>query len=147
MASPHVRNWFKDVIERLAGAPFQETDGALRDKKNMPELWATVEFDIGSTQRLSVGRTYLEREYGTGTVIFLIKSGKGPDAVLKVAQSFKNSAQAVIQEDITEEDTNITGTIRFENVGPPNSEPYEEGNWLVCSVACVYTYDSIRGAA
>lgn len=146
MASPHVRNWFKDIIERLAGVPFQETDGVLRDKKAMPELWATLEFDLGSTQRLSVGSTYLEREYGTGTILFLMKSGKGPEALLTVGQSFKNSAQALYQEDITEADTNITGTIRLENVGPPNGEPYEDGNWLMCSVACVYTYDSVRGA-
>jgi hypothetical protein len=146
MASHHIRNWFKEKIEQLAGVPYQETDGVLRSQKGLPELWATVEYDLGSTQRLSIGRPYLEREYGTGTVLFLLKAGKGPEDALRVAKSFRDAAMLLYQEDITEDDTGITGTVRFENIGPANSEPYEDGNWLVCSVACVYTYESVRGA-
>lgn len=145
MASPVVRVFFTEQIQRLANVPFQETDGTLVVQKDLPELWATVEFDVGSTQRLSVGRTFLEKEYGTGTVIFLIKAGRGPLEVSKIAQAFRLALLAMYQQDVTEDETGITGTVRIENIGPPNGEPYEDGNWLVCSVACVYTYECVRG--
>jgi hypothetical protein len=146
--SPQVRAWFIEKIGVYAStAPFQETDGGLRTQKGLPEMWTTLESDPGSTQRLTIGVPWLEREYGTATVIFLVKSGKGPSPVLWVAKAFKDALQALYQEEIQETDTRIVGTVRVENVSPPNGEPYEEGNWLVCSVACVYSYDSWRGVA
>jgi hypothetical protein len=146
MASPHVRQWFMDKITQLApAAPFQETDGILVNQKNLPEMWATLEFDVGSNQRLSVGKQYLEREYGTASVLFLMKAGRGPFEVMRIAQQFADRCKEIYQEEVYEELTGIKGTARFENVGPPNSEPYEDGNWLVCSLAIVYSYDSVRG--
>jgi hypothetical protein len=143
--SPTVRTWFKDTIKSLApDAPFQETDGVLLVQKGLPDLWSTMEFDLGANQRLSVGRIYIEREYGTCTVLFLLKAGGGPDAALLVAQAFAEAAKALYQDEV-KEPSGRTATIRLENVGPPNCEPYEDGNWLVVSVACVYSYDAIRG--
>jgi hypothetical protein len=145
MASPAIRQWFIDLVTRLVPeAPFQETDGVLTNQKALPEVWSTFEFDMGANQRLSIGREYIEREYGTCTVLFLIKAGRGPMIALNIAQSFADKAKALYQEDIKEA-SGVKATARLDNVGPPNSEPYEDGNWLVCSVACVYTYDAIRG--
>jgi hypothetical protein len=124
---------------------FQETDGGLATQKGLPDLWATLEFDTPGNQRLSIGRRYIEREYGTASVLFLAKSGKGPEEVLIVAQQFANAAKELYQEEVYETLTGLTGTAHLENVSPPNAEPYEDGNWLVCSVACVYTYDCVRG--
>ena len=146
MASPHIRDWFKAKIAELSpGMFYQDTDGGLATQKGLPDTWATLEFDPGGTQRLTVGKRYIEREFGTASVLFLTKSGQGPDAVLIIAQQFANAAKDMYQEEVYEALTGITGTARLENVSPPNSEPYEDGNWLVCSVACVYSYDSVRG--
>jgi hypothetical protein len=134
-----------DLVPRLVPeAPFQETDGILVNQKGLPEIWSTLEFDTGSNQKLSIGRSYLEREYGTCTVLFLIKAGRGPQVALEIGQAFADKAKALYQEDIKEA-SGVKATARLENVGPPNGEPYEDGNWLVCSVACVYSYDAIRG--
>ena len=145
MASPNVRQWFIDLIGRLMpDAPFQETDGVLTQSKNLPEVWSTLEFDIDSNQRLSVGREHIEREYGTCTVLVLIKAGRGPMVGLRILEMFAQKAKELYQEDLREAG-GLRATARLENVGPPNSEPYEDGNWLVCSVAIVYSYDAIRG--
>ena len=93
MASPNVRQWFIDLINRLVPeAPFQETDGIMVETKGLPEVWSTCEFDIGSNQRLTIGRGYIEREYGTCTVAFLIKAGRGPMVGLRIAEEFANIA-------------------------------------------------------
>lgn len=145
MPSPTVRRWFVDLAGRFAPeAPFQETDGVLVVQKGLPEVWSTVEFDMGSNQKLTIGKEYIEREYGTCSVIFFIKSGRGPMVALEIAQSFADKAKELYQEDV-KETSGVKATVRLENVGPPNSEPFEDGNWLVCSVACVYSYDAIRG--
>lgn len=146
MASPHVRQWFMDKIRELApAAPFQETEGVLVVQRDLPEMWSTLEFDIGGNQRLTVGRTYIEREFGNATILFLMKSGRGPAELLRVAQQFTDRLKNLYQEEIYEELTGMKGTARFENVSPPNSEPYEDGNWLVVTVTCAFSYDSIRG--
>jgi hypothetical protein len=46
-----------------------------------------------------------------------------------------------------QEQNGINGMMRLDSVGVPNTEDFEDGNWLMCTVACVYTYDSVRGAA
>ena len=145
MASPNVRRWFIDLIGRyMPEAPFQETDGIIVEQKGLPDAWSTFEFDIGSTQKLTVGRGHIEREYGTCTVLIMIKAGRGPMVGLEIAEQFRKKLINLYQEELREFG-GIKASARLENIGPPNSEPYEDGNWLVCSVACVYSYDAIRG--
>ena len=146
MPHPKVDEWFKQKAVEYTDVPYQDTQSAYHNRKDLPEVWCTLEYDPGSTQRLSVGVPALYREYGTATIVFLGKSGKGIAALLRLAQSAADALRDAVNERI-EEDGGIVGTLRLENVGPPSPEPYEDGAWVVCSVACVYTYDSVRGAA
>lgn len=145
MPHPTVHTHFKARVPDVSGVPFQETQGILRTQKGLPEVWCTLEYDDASTQRLTLGQVALWREYGTATVVFLAKAGHGPDELLRIGQAFADAMRADYQNRLTEEN-GVIGTLRIENVGSPNPEPFEDGNWLVCSVACVYTYDSVRGA-
>lgn len=145
MANPVIYKWFKETIPANTPLEFQETQGILVQQKGLPELWVTMEFDTGSRQRLSTGRRALWREFGTCTAVFLAKAGKGPEAVQLAAQAFADAMGEVYQADLIEA-SGITGTLRIENIGTASADPYEDGNWLVCSVPCVYTYDSVRGA-
>lgn len=150
MAHPVVNDWVKTNFPIFAGdVQFIPTEGMLTQQKGLPSMWFTIEYDNSSNQKLSVGKRHLAREYGTATAVFLVKSGSGPDAVLAAAQAFADAAQdhAVAAEGVDlVEASGRTGKLRLENISPPNGEPYEDGNWLVCSVSCVYTYDSVRGA-
>lgn len=146
--NPVVYGWFVQNIPALTPVEFQETQGKLLSQKSLPELWCTVEWENGSRQRLTVGKRAIWREYGTATAVFVGKAGYGPAAVLAAAQQFADAVdvhEVIAGIELTEAN-DITGTMRIENVGTPNPEPYEDGNWLVCSVSCVYTYDSVRGA-
>jgi len=145
MPHPSVHTHFKVVVPDRSGVPYQDTQGALRTQKGLPEVWCTLEYDNASVQRLTVGMPALYREYGTATAVFLAKAGHGPDELLRLGQAFADLMLANYQTTITEEN-GIVGTLRIENVSSPNPEPFEDGNWLVCSVACTYTYDSVRGA-
>jgi hypothetical protein len=145
MANPVIYNWFKEQIPAKTEVPFQETQGMLVTQTGLPEMWCTMEFDAGGRQRLTVGGRYISREYGTCTAVFLCKAGRGPDAVQRVAQLFADAMDGEHGASLVEA-SGVEGTLRIDNVSPPNGEPYEDGNWLVCSVSCVYTYDSVRGA-
>jgi hypothetical protein len=145
MPNPVVREWFVDQVPKKTEVEFQETQGVLTNQKNLPEMWCTLEWDNGSRQRLTIGRRALWRENGACTVLFLAKSGKGPEALLEVAQAFADEMDPELGTELAEK-SGIEGTLRIENVTPPNGEPYEDGNWLVASVTCIYTYDSVRGA-
>lgn len=146
MPNPVVHEWFKtNIAAKVAPLLFQQTQGVLTTQKNLPDKWCTLEYDAGSRQRLTVGRRCIWRESGTATVLFLGKSGMGPEALLTAGQAFADAMEGEISVDLVE--GSGTGTLHIENVSPPNGEPYEDGNWLVLSVSCIYTYDSVRGAA
>ena len=146
--NPVVYKWFVATVPALTPVEFQETQGILLAQKGLPDLWSTIEWDNGSRQRLTVGLRAIWREYGTATAIFLGKSGRGPTAVLEAAQAFADAMEVhdVVKGIKLVEPGDTTGKLRIENIGTPTPEPYEDDNWLVCSVSCVYTYDSVRGA-
>lgn len=136
-----------DAVEKMVGVmapdvPFQQSVSTGINKKNLPDVWATVEFAESSNQRLSIGNPALWREYGQFVVLFLGRSGYGERGLLAVAQAFERLALDYKCE-LTDE-SNVKGNFRIENASPPNTEPFENGNWLACSVSCVYTYDRVR---
>ncbi len=146
MSSPAVRKWFEEQIKFIvAEAPFMDTIGTLTTKKSLPDLWSTLEFGIPGSQRLTVGSPAIYREYGTVGMLLMVRSGAGASEVTRYLQKMHDlmlEKRAVL----TEEGAALQGTLRIDNVSPPTTEPYEDGNWLIGSVACVYTYDSVRGA-
>lgn len=145
MSAPVVREFAEKLIKQvMPEAPFQPTIGVLVTKKDLPELWSTLEFGTAVDQRLTIGRRYLNRETNNFDVILLGKAGFGPDPLIALLGKFRDVATDL---SLRLTDTNgRSGTFRLDSVGPPNSEPFEDGNWLLASVVCVYTYDSVRGA-
>lgn len=146
MSSLVVRNFFRELIEQiLPEAPFQPTVAVLHEKKNLPLLWSTAEFGTATNNRLTVGRPYLNQEVNNVDIVCVIESGKGPDAVIEVLGKVTKYFENFEEKRIYGSDGH-TGTLRLDNVGPPNTDPYEDGNWLLGSVVCVYTFTDIRGS-
>ena len=146
MSSLVVKQWSERLVKAMVpSAPYQPTIGVLLEQKNLPEIWSTLEHADASNQRLTVGTSALWREFGNFTVILAGKAGFGPEPLEKLGQAFSDHAMPW-QERLRDPISGRWGTLRIDNVSPPNSEPYEDGNWLMCSVVCVYTYDSVRGA-
>lgn len=148
---PVVYEWFKTNLPTFLGegVPFFETQGQMLQQTNLPPMWATLELDTSAATWLSIGRPALHRESGTATAVFVAKSGKGVQPSLDAAQRFVDTLQddkANYQTELTEP-SGRKGTLRIEGVGSPEPAPFEDGNWLLCSVVCVYSYDSVRGAA
>lgn len=146
MSSSAIRNWSADLVRQvLPEAPFQKTISTLEQQKNLPEIWSTIEYTDAGSQRLTIGKRAIWREFGSFSVIILCKSGYGEEQITLLGEKFFNFATDV-QQNIVEATTGITGRLRIENVSPPNADPYEDGNWASCSVVCVYAYDSVRGS-
>jgi len=145
---PVVYDWFKANMQTMAGAevPFYETQGIAPSNKNLPDLWMTMESDTSGMQRLTVGTQPIYREIGTVSCVFMGKSGLGIRAGLAAAQRLADDVRDNrYQTELTEE-SGRKGMLRIEDVSSPDPAPYEDGNWLLCTVVCSYTYDSVRGA-
>lgn len=144
---PVVYDWFKANMELFAGpdVPFHETQGQIPDNKNLPPMWLTMESDISTVQRLTIGLGALYRESGTVSCVFLAKSGLGIRDSLMAAQRLADEVRDKHYQVELTESTGRKGTLRIENVSSPDPDPFEQGNWLLCSVICAYTYDSVRG--
>jgi len=148
MASPHIENWFKEKLaELLPEAPFMDTIGTLNSPKGLPPIWSTLEIPPGGTQRLSIGSPYLDRQYGSAMFVVLVKSGAGNGVLGEYLQRLYDLLPGVSDAQILEPSTGIIGHFILSNIGPPTTEPFEDGNWLAGSISCVYTYDSVRGPA
>lgn len=147
---PVVYDWFKANMQSFSpGIPFYETQsvGMPNAGRALPDMWLTMETDTSGMQRLSVGVPAIFRESGTVSCVFLGKSGRGIRDCLVAAQKLADDVRDNhYQTDLIEE-SGHKGTLRIEDVSSPDPDPYEQGNWLLCSVLCTYTYDSIRGAA
>lgn len=144
MSNLAVRAFARELVKNLIPeAPFQKTIAILATPKNLPDLWCTLEFPDAGLQRLTVGETAIWREYGSFSLVLLAKSGYGEDALVELGSKLTRYARD-LQTRLTEA-SGIVGSLRIDNVSPPNPEPYEDGNWATCSVVCVYTYDSVRG--
>lgn len=146
-----VYDWFFAQMQMFAGegVPFYETQGKGMPNggKGLPDMWLTMEADTAALQRLTIGRNAIYRESGTVSCVFLGKSGVGIRDCLVAAQRLADYVRDnVYQIELVEADGR-GGTLRIENVSSPDPDPYEQGNWLLCSVMCAYTYDSVRGAA
>ena len=146
MANPAITRFARTLIATVVPeAPFQPTIGVLFQSKDLPEVWSTLEFSDAANQRLTIGTRAIWREFGSFSIVLLGKSGFGTDALLMLGQRVTDKLQDM-QERLLEYN-GISGTLRLDSVGVPNTEDYEDGNWLITTVACVYTYDSVRGAA
>lgn len=147
--NPVIFDWFRVAVEGvLAPLPFFETQGVMLQQDGLPDMWSTMEATNSSMDRLSVGVPALWREAGVVTVVFLVQSGRGPREALVAAQKFADTMREPTNYQHELVETNgIEGSLRLESIGSPEADPYEDGNWLSCAVACVYTYDSVRGAA
>lgn len=146
MTSTVVKAYAEGIVRTvLPNAPFQDTIGVLWTQKDLPEVWSTIEYSDSGNQRLTIGRPALWREFGSFTVTIVGKSGFGVDALQRMGESVSDLLQDQTERLI--EANGISGMFRFDSVGLPNPEQYEDGNWIICSVVCVYTYDSVRGAA
>jgi len=146
--NPVVYDWFRGrMAAGITDVPFYETQGIMLQQKELPEMWATMEVSNPGMLRLCVGEPALWREFGSLTVVFLGKSGRGVRDLLVQAQAFADTMRENYYQIDLVEDSGTTGTLRVETIGSPEPDPYEDGNWMLCSVTCSYTYDSVRGAA
>lgn len=144
MSSPVVRNWCEQTaITLLPEAPFQKTIGMLWQERNLPEVWSTMEYANASVQRMTIGKRAIWNETGSFTFNVLGKSGFGENAMLEMLQRYCDLA-IDLRVELMEQSGQL-GTLQIENVGTPNCEPYEAGNWLIATVVSVYTYVSVRG--
>jgi hypothetical protein len=108
-------------------------------------VWSTLEIADAANQRLTIGSRAIWREFGSFSFVLVGKSGFGTDALLLLGQRVTDKLQDMQRR--LQEQNGINGMMRLDSVGVPNTEDFEDGNWLMCTVACVYTYDSVRGAA
>lgn len=146
MANPAVARFAKLLITQVVPeAPFQPTIAVLYQQKNLPEVWSTLEFSDAANQRLTIGHRAIWREFGSFSIVLVGKAGFGTEALLTLGQRVTDVLQDK-QERLVEYN-DISGMMRLDSVGVPNTEDYEDGNWLITTIACVYTYDSVRGAA
>lgn len=146
MSSLVIRNFFRELVEQIIPeAPFQPTVAVLHDKKNLPQIWSTVEYGTATNSRLTVGRRYINQELNNVDIVCVGESGKGPDGILEILGKVTKYLENFEEQRIYAPDGS-TGTLRLDNVGPPNTDPYEDGNWLLGSVVCVYTFTDIRGS-
>lgn len=145
---PAVYDWFKANMQLFAGedVPFHETQGQLVVQKNLPDLWMTMESDTSAISRLTIGGAAIFRESGTISCVFLGKSGRGIRDGLVAAQRLADEVRDNHYQTELTEDSGRKGTLRLSDVSSPDPAPYEDGNWLLCTVVCAYTYDSVRGA-
>lgn len=144
---PTVYDWFKDHMQQMVGpdVPFHETQGQLLVQKNLPDMWMTMETDTTSMNRITIGSPAIYREAGSVSCVYLIKSGRGfADSLVAAQRLADDMRDNHYQTELTEVDGRA-GTLRLENISSPDPAPYEDGNWLLCSVICAYTYDSVRG--
>jgi hypothetical protein len=124
-----------------ATIPYIDTVNSTPSPKNLPDLWVTLEFNVPSEERLSIGPNALFREFGVVNVVVLGLSGRGDDAVVQAAEVFKagfqfrNATLSVGAE---------SGVLRIDTVDPPSTELSESGNWFLCSVTCAYTLDVVH---
>lgn len=148
--NPVVYDWFRARVEGgFEDAPFYATQGEMLEQKGLPNLWLTMETSNPSLDRLTVGNPALYRESGNVVFMFMIKSGLGPREALVAAQHFSDYMRNTFSPQAIEltEDNGIVGNLQIPIVGAPDPDPFENGNWLLSSVSCTYTYDSVRGAA
>ncbi len=142
MSSRAVRQWFRAQMPLVApDVPFIDTVNTMPNPKNLPDLWATLEFNVPSEERLTIGSNPLSREYGVVNVVVLGLSGRGDDAVVQAAEVFKNGF-AFKNEMLPVGAT--FGALRIDNVDPPSTELSETGNWFLCSVSCAYMLDVVH---
>ena len=145
MTSSVVKAYAEQIVRTVVpNAPFQDTIGVLWKVKDLPEVWSTIEYSDAINQRLTVGPKAIWREQGSFTVVLVGKSGFGVDALQRMGESVTDLLQDKQQRLI--EDRGISGMFRFDSVGLPNPDQFEDGNWILCEIVCVYTYDSVRGA-
>lgn len=144
MSSTIIRDWAQMLVQQVVPeAPFQKTIVSLEQTKNLPEIWSTLEFGDANTQRLTLGKPALWREYGSFNAVLLGRSGFGVDPLLNIGRKLYNFATD-LRVKLVEPDTGIVGTLRIDNVSPPNADPFEDGNWASVTVICTYSYDSNR---
>lgn len=146
MASPHIKAWFQGKLQALLPeAPFIDTIGTSPVEKTMPAIWSTLEFPPGGSERLSIGMPYLDRQFGSCVMVVLARSGAGAGMLDVYLQKLYDLLSEAPYDQILEPSTGIVGRIMISNIGPPITEPFEDGNWLAGSITCVYTYDTVRG--
>lgn len=146
--NPVVYDWFRAQVDSgFEGVPFYATHGEMLQQKGLPNLWMTMETSNPSLDRLCVGNPALYRESGTVDIMFLVKSGRGPREALVAAQHFSDYMRNTFKVVELVEDNGIVGNLQIPIVGAPDPDPFENGNWLLSSVSCTYTYDSVRGVA
>lgn len=146
--NPVVYDWFMARLEPgFEGAPFYRTQSEWLNEKNLPPIWFTWEMSNPTNDRLCIGEPALYRESGLVSVVFLEKSGRGVRASLVIAQHFADYMRNTYKTMRLAEDNGIEGTLRLPIIGAPEPDPFENGNWSLCSVGFTYTYDSVRGTA
>jgi len=146
--NPVVYDWFRARVDPgFEGAPFYATQGEMLEQKGLPNIWYTMETTNPTMDRLTIGDPALYREAGVVVIVFMVKAGRGPREALVAAQHFSDYMRNTFKKVELTEDNGITGTLQFPLIGAPDPDPFENGNWLLCSVSCTYTYDSVRGVA
>lgn len=144
MSSRAIRAWFRTFLPAtVPGIPYIETVNIAPNPKNLPDVWATLEFSNASEQRLTLGTTAIFREYGMVNVVVLGLSGRGDDGVIEAAEAYRAALQNVSEQVAVGSEF---GTLRIDAAEPPNTDATESGNWFLASVSCSYTFDVVRAA-
>lgn len=143
MSSRAVRVWFRSFVPAaVPTVPYVETINQTPDPRNLPALWATLEFSNASEQRLTLGSQAIFREYGDVNVVVLGESGKSDDAVLQAAELFRAALTGIA---VSLSVGAGFGDFKIDAPEPPNTDATESGNWFLASVSCSYTLDVVRG--
>jgi hypothetical protein len=145
--SPDSSPWFMDTqVPRLA--PDAPVPGNGRRAGGAEGLARPLVHDgvrhSAATRSLSIGRIYIEREYGTCTVLFLSKLGVALTRPAEMGQAFADKAKALYQDEVKEPSA-ARQLPASRTWARPTASPTKTATGLSCSVACVYSYDAIRG--
>jgi hypothetical protein len=142
MSSLVVRQWFRNrIVLAVPSIPFLDTVNQIPNPKNLPDLWATIEFTNASEQRLTLGQNAIFRELGQVSIAVLGLSGKGDNAVVAAAELYREAFSAIAESVVVGAGL---GYMRIDAAEPPTTDPTESGNWFLGSVSCAYTFDVVR---
>lgn len=131
------------MVLAVPGIPYLETVNQTPNQKNLPDLWATLEFSNVSEQRLTLGPNAIFREIGQVNIAVLGLSGRGDSTVVSAAELYRAAFSSISERVVI---GSGFGDMRIDAAEPPTTDPTESGNWFLGSVSCAYTFDVVRGA-
>lgn len=135
MSSKFVRDAFRDSwAGKVPGIPYFDTINTAPNKENMPDLWASAEFQSFNEEPVSMGQPSCRRETGVITVVLSIRSGEGDDAITQAAEMVRDAYRYWRIEGLS-----VT------QVDPPiDTDGFSDGMWFIMDVDINYDFDQYK---